>query len=69
MLSAFAKTAPPDVPPSIGTALAPTCTSHIEIESGSTMQNIFVCLAATTMFKDYSFEELRIGDNWGWSRW
>ena len=34
----------------------------IEPVEGTTQKAIFMCLAATEMFKDYSFEEMRVGD-------
>lgn len=50
------------VPRSRGTLQAPSCEPMIEPVEGTTQKAIFMCLAATEMFKDYSFEEMRVGD-------
>ena len=53
----FPGAARPEVSRSTGTAEAPTCEPLIEtdlISTGETLQNIYMCLAATTKFKDYS---------------
>jgi hypothetical protein len=48
---------------STGTAAAPTCQPHIEHDSSiDKSKNIYMCLAATNMFKDFSPEEMRLGD-------
>ena len=54
------------VPPSVGTASAPACEPHVEEDLGSpASQPAYNCLAAIEMFKDYSFEEMRLADVMG----
>ena len=49
------------IPPSQGTVHAPSCDPMVETEAGNKL-SIFMCLAATEMFRNYSPEEMRIGD-------